>query len=292
MAVETLRFMQPGQADTTDRVSDSIWADCPRAAIRNKDIPGAFLEDDFTTFNITAGTTEGNWAAEHGYSQFASATGTITAGTGTGGEIILGATADNEGVGLRTTATPFKIIRGGLGFWYEIRMKVSSIADTKSNFFVGLMTNNALTAISPITALGALADVGLVGFHRPESALGAAGTGGATVNFEYKASGITAVSQQKDIGTLVADTYIKLGLKYVPGIDPFNLGAVGDTYGKFLLYSYVNGVAQNTPKQIPSAAGTDFPNNVGLGLVMAILDAAGSATGTTTIDWVQAYQAF
>ncbi len=292
MAVETLKFQQPTQLDTSDKGSDSLWADCPLAQLRNGDVPGTLFEDDFASFNITPATTEGNWAAGRGYAQFSDTGGTITAGTGTGGEAIFASDGDNEGASIRTLATPFKISRSNLGFWFECRIKSSVITDTRHNIFVGLMTNNALTAISPITATGTLADVGLVGFHRPESALGAAGTGGATINFEYKASGIAAVSQQKDIGTLVADTYIKLGLRFVPTVDPYNYGAVGDGYGKYLLYAYVNGVAQTTPKQIPSAAGTDFPNNVALGLVFAVLNATASSPGNSTIDWWRAAQLF
>ncbi len=292
MAVETLRFMQPTLLDTSDHPSESIWGDCPTQALKNRDVAGAYLFDDFTSFNITPATTEGNWSAGMGYSQFSDTGGTITAGTGTGGEVVIGSDGDNEGCSFRTTSTPFKIIRGGLGFWFEARVKASVIADSKSNIFIGLLENIALSAIIPITAAGALSTNNMVGFHRPESALTTAGTGGATVNFRYKADNVTAVTQQADVGTLVADTYIKLGMKFVPGIDPFNYGAVGDGYGKFLLYSYVNGVAQNTPKQIPSAAGTDFPNDVSMGLVFCILNAAASGQGTATIDWWQAAQLF
>jgi hypothetical protein len=270
-----------GSGDTSRDPSPAIWARMPVASVRAGAVSGVFLRDDFGSFNKTAATTEGNWGAELNYAQFGSATGTITAGTGTGGEAIFGATADNEGISIRTLSTPFKISRTNLRFAFECRIKTSLITDTKHDIFVGLLQDVALTATVPITAAGAIADTNLVGFFRPETARSVAGTGGAIMNTVYKADGVTAVNVQTDAVTLVADTYQKLGMLYEPS---------GDAAGTFTLAFYANGVRLSTIKQIPSAAGTDFPNDLGLGLCFAVLDATGSTPGTSTIDWWQACQ--
>ena len=284
MAVETLRFVQPTQTDTGANYSDSLWGDCPINALRDGTQRGYIFEDDFLSFNKTPATTEGNWAAGGGYAQFSSSGGTITAGTGQGGEAVLTEATDDEGVSFRTLSTPFKISRSTLNFWFECRIKTSTIADTKHNIIVGLMQDVALTATMPITAAGAIADTNIVGFRRTEAA-----SGGALLDTFYKADGVTAVTVQAGAVTLAADTYVKLGIKFDAGTTPFNSG-VGDGYGKYLLSFYANGVLLGTQKQIPSAAGTDFPNDVGLGLVIATLNATGTTPGTTTIDKWRAAQ--
>lgn len=266
-------------ANTTAVYSGSIWDDCPVEALRDGQVPGFIWEKNFTNAPITPPTTEGNWMD---LAAFSDTGGTMTGDTTeVGGGIAFGSDGDNEGASFRTMVCPAKIIRTGGDFWCEWRMLTSTITDTKHNIFSGLMTNNALTAISPITALGALADVGLVGFKRPEDAKGAAGTGGATLNAVYKASGVTAVVVQADAGTLVAATYTNLGLKFVPAR---NIGK-----GAGYLYWYQDGVVVAS-KLIPTAAGTDFPNNVNLGFVFAVLNATASTPGTSTIKKVRMAQ--
>ena len=76
--------------------------------------------------------------------------------------------------------------------WFEARVKKSTLTATKHGWFLGLMTNTALTAIVPITAAGALADVGCVGFFQKETSAG-------TVCTSYKASGVTAVDVKVDV---------------------------------------------------------------------------------------------
>lgn len=290
MAVNTLLFQQPFQSDTLRRPSESIWADCPVATLEDRTTAGVFMRDHFSAFNKTPATTEGNWGAELSYAQFSSTGGTITAGTGTGGEAVFASDGDDEGASIRTLATPFRISRSNLGFWFEARVKFSTVADTKNGVFLGLMQDVALTATVPLTAAGALADTNLVGFLRAEG-------DGDQIDTVYKADGVTAVTVQADALTtaLTADTYIKLGMTYRPTTDPFSYGSASGTddgYGKYKLAFYANGVLLTTYKQIPTASGTDFPNDVSLGLVLAILNATGTAPGSVTIDWWQAAQLF
>lgn len=270
---------------STDRgPSPSIWGNCPWEEIKERQQVGCWFWDDFMSSNITVQTTEGDWNAGNAYSQFSDTGGTITADTTElGGAVAIGSDGDNEMCSFRTTIAPFKLAYGGKKFWFEARILTSTIADTKHDIFIGLMENVALSSGIPITTSGALADKNLVGFFRPESAKGAAGTGGATINTMYKCDGVTAVTVQNDITTLVASTYVKLGMIFDPD---------KDNAGPNTLSFYVNGTRCSTVKTVPSAAGTDFPNDINLGLVFAIMNATGSSPGTSSIDWWRAAQLF
>jgi hypothetical protein len=245
--------------------SPAIWADCPWAEMQVDPNVGFTFWDDFVNFPKTLGTTEGNWGS---YTSFGSSGSTCTAGTGVGGELVLTEATDNEGWCIRQLPCPFKLIRGGGAFWFEVRIKTSTIADTKFGFLVGLMDNTAVSVGIPLTIGGALYDTNLCGFHRLEG-------DGDKLDTVYKADGVTAVTLQADAVTLVADTYVKVGWKYDPST--------------YVLTFYSNGTALATTKTIPSAAGTDFPNDVTMGFVLGATYAA-SDSQTATIDWVRIAQ--
>lgn len=263
-------------ADTSRDISGSIWDDCPMELLRDGR-GGVFFRDDFMTLPGGAiPTTEG---ALGQYAAFSSTGGTITNDvTELGGAWKFLSDDDNEGASIRSGVTPFKLIRTGKGFWFEARIKSSTIADTTTNIFLGLMEDTALTAIVPITALGAMADKNMVIFRRTEVA-----AHGAKMDTAYKVDGVAAVTVQADAVTLVANTYTKLGMKYIPDRD-FGPG------GRGTLYFYQDGTRLSSYKLIPTAAGTDFPNDINLGLVFAILNAAGTSPGNASIDWWQAAQ--
>jgi hypothetical protein len=131
------------------------------------------------------------------------------------------------------------------------------------------MADNALTATVPITAAGAIADVNIVGFHRLEG-------DGDQFDTIYKADGVTQVTVQADAAVIVADTWVKLGMVF----DPSNNS----------LSFYRNGVKLSTTYTVVAAAGTDFPNDVRLGFVIAVLNATASTPGSSEIDWVRIAQ--
>jgi hypothetical protein len=266
-----------GLLDTSRGPSQSIWGDCPLLEIINGVTDGVIHFDEFQAGPRVAAGAEASYAgAGGGYRGFADTGGLVQDGGEVGGTLDLSSDGDNEGASFRMACAPFQINRNNGKLWVEARVKSSTITDTKHNLFVGLMADVALTAISPITALGALADVNLVGFHRPESARGAAGTGGAIMNTVYKADGVTAVTLQTDAVTLVADTWIKLGMVF----DPTNN----------VLSFFRNGVKLATTYTVPTAQGTDFPNDVRLAFVIAVLNATATTPGSSEIDWVKACQ--
>lgn len=257
-------------ADTSRKPSDTVWKQCPWDAIFNGKLDGTIFYDDFASYPITPPTTEGNWGQ---YPAFTDTGGTMAPPStiGIGGELAIGSDGDNEGASLRTFPW-LRISRTYGQFWFEARVKTSTIADTKHGIFLGLLENTALTATVPIAAAGTLADKNLVGFHRLEG-------DGDYFDTVYKADGVTQVTVQADAALLVADTYTKLGMHYTPS---------GDKDGQWVLSFYQDGTRLTTSKVIPSAAGTDFPNDISLGLVFAVLNATASSPGTSTIDWWRA----
>lgn len=282
MAVEAVRW---SGTESGAKPSGTIWGKCPWNAINEGSVKGVTFFDDFHSFNITPATTEGNWAAGQGYAQFSGTGGTITppalsAATASGlptSGITIGSDDDNEGVGIRSLAIPFAINRANQRLWFEACVKKSTIANTTFELFIGLMGNTALTATVPITTTAAtLADVNIVGFYSTESA-------GSTGNTTYKANGVTAVTVGSAEVTFVADTFTNLGMMYVPS---------GDKDGSYVLSFYQDGVRLSSSKVIPTGNGDDFPNDVGLGPVVAIRNAAGSSPGTATLKWWKAAQLY
>lgn len=251
--------------DTTALPTSALWhqVDAEMAT------PGLWSHswENFDEFGFAVPTTEGAIGKHKGFS---STGGLFTRVDEEGGVIGLGSDGDNEGSSIGQAFFPFKIIQNAGELVFEARVKSSTIADTKHGIFVGLIESAALSATVPIAANGTLADQNLVGFHRLEG-------DGDKIDTVYKADGVTAVTVKADAITLVADTYVKLGMV-------FNRG--GDNVLRF----YKNGVELADTKAIPSAAGTDFPNDVRLGWVIAALNATATTPGTASADWIRVAQ--
>ena len=264
------RGNQGTNVPNTDRgPSPYIWGDCPWIESLNDPSVGYGQFLDFLNFRTSSNI---NAAVAHwtdGLQAFGSDGGFITSEDEVGGAVTLGSDGDNEGVSLGSMNFPYQISQSHGKLWFEARVKSSTIADTKHGFFLGLIANPTLSATVPIAAAGTLADVNLVGFHRLEG-------DGDYVDTVYKADGVTQVSVGTDAQVLVADTYIKLGFVYDPA----------DYYLRF----YGNGIELSSTKYIPTAAGTDFPNDVRLGWFFAVLNATGSTPGDSSIDWIRVFQ--
>lgn len=251
----------------TDRVpSPSIWADCPALEIEAGIKDGIHIYNDFGNGPLVAAGAEADYAGCRG---FASTGGSVADGGEWGGTLVMSSDGDDEGAGLRTGCAPFQIDIGQGKFWFEARVKTSTIADTKHGIFLGLTEAAAITATSPIAADGTLADINFVGFHRLEG-------DGDYFDTVYKANTVTKVTVASDAVLIVADTYIKLGMVFDPKTN--------------VLTFYKNGVPLADSKTIPAADGTDFPNDVRLGVLMSVLNATASTPGSSEIDWWRAAQ--
>lgn len=283
MAVHTIGW---NGLDTDRKPSSTVWGKCPIEGLKNGVVNGVWLDDNFSSFNKTPPTTEGNWGGQQNYAVFSSTGGFITApalsaATASGipvGGITIGSDDDNEGVGIRGLSQGFAFNRAVQNLWFEVCLKKSSIANTILELFVGFIENVALTAVIPITAIAAtLSDNNMVGFYSTESA-------GSTANTTYKANGVSAVTVGSAEVTFVADTFTKLGMR---------LTQSGDKDGSFILSFYQDGVRLSSSKQMPSSGnGTDFPNDVSMSPVVAVRNAAGSSPGTVTIAWWRAAQLY
>lgn len=249
-------------ANTGRGPSPFLWSSCPWEEIVSGKIDGIAFFDDFLTPAFTVPTTEANYGP---YKAFTSTGGTILPATPAwGGVITLGSDGDDEGASIATVGLPYKINRDNGKLWFECRVKVSTIADTTFDAFIGLGDQQTLTAAVPITATaGSLADENLVGFHR-------LGTDGDYFDFRYKADGQTQVTHHSDAQVLVADTYVKLGMIWDPAT--------------YLLTAYGNGISLGTGYTVTTTAGNPFPNDVQLGLIAGVTNAA-AATSVFTIDW-------
>lgn len=253
--------------DTTRKPSPAIWSDCPWDQIGNGAKGGVRFFDDFDTIGFTVPTTEGQIGPY--YKAFSSTGGTIKAATPVrGGVITLGSDGDDEGASIATVSPPFQIVAADGKFWMEARVKVDTIAVTKYDAFIGLGELMTLTATVPITATaGAMADKNFVGFLRP----GTSTTGdGSIIRACYKADSVTAVTVIDTAAALVADTFIKLGMKFDPR----------DNYLRF----FINNIELGSKKLIPVSGGTDFPSDTLMGPIAAVLNTA-AITSVFTIDW-------
>jgi hypothetical protein len=260
----------------TDRwPTPSIWGDCPVVEMAEQpNRIGTFFREDWTKIPILATptiTTQANYG--NGWKAFGSSGGTaIEANIEGGGGLILTESDDNEGIAFQTIQQPFKISRSHGKLWFECRLKVNTVADTRFGFIVGLWEETTLTVTDPIAAAGTLADHNFVGFHRLEG-------DGDEIDTVYKANGITQVTVEADAipsdTSLAADTYIKLGMVF----DPRDR----------IMRWYFNGLQAATTKTIPSSEGDDFPNDVLLAPMVAMLCASGD-DAIITWDWIQVAQ--
>jgi hypothetical protein len=263
--MNTVQYSGNSVENTSRGPSTGVWADCPMLEILSGATDGVIHFDDFLSGPRVAAGAE---AAYSMYRGFASTGGLVADGGELGGVLDLSSDGDDEGASFRTSSASFQIARNMGKFWFEARVKTSTIADTKHGLFVGLMADTALTATVPITAAGAIADVNIVGFHRLEG-------DGDQLDLVYKADGVTSVTVQADAIQLSADTWVKVGMVFEPKTNTLTF--------------YKNGVKVGSVAII-AAAGTDFPNDVRLGLVIAVLNATASTPGSARIDWWRACQ--
>jgi len=257
--------------NTSASPSKEIWGSMPADILYDPSVGYHFYDDflEFPTITTPTITTEIEWG-NRGYKAFGSAGGTITklaVSNGVGG-VVFTETDDNQGLSLATIALPFKIDIGQGKFWFEARIKSDTITDTRNGWVLGLWEQQTLSATVPIAAAGTLADANFVGFHRLEG-------DGDAVDTVYKADGVTQVTVGTDAVTLVADTYVKLGMIFEPATN--------------ILTFYKNGVPLANTKTIPTADGTDFPNDVQMGLCFAML-CASNDDAVNTLGWWRAAQ--
>jgi hypothetical protein len=233
----------------------AIWNNFDLSEMRKNPFAGSLLESDFT----------------HGEDvpseKFTDASSVIRVLPGAAGEgvISLFITADNEEAAVQFQSCPITS-SGGVAWGLEARIKASTITDTKAGFFFGLMAGEAALAGDLIADAGTLADVGAIGFQNKEG-------DGDIIDLVYDKASQTQNEHDDDYHTLVADTYVTLGLY-------FN----GTT-----IQGYLNGVLTGTAISGADIAAADFPAADVLVPTLVIKGAAADDK-TITIDWIRAAQ--
>jgi len=187
-----------------------------------------------------------------------------------GGVIQLFTTDDNDCTGLVVCSSNGKAglakFAANKTLYFETRLKVSNITDSKFGLFVGFGEEALTGATGVIGDDGALADKDLVGFHRLE----ADGDKFDTRHNTAGGGGITTV--KADAITLVADTYVKLGIKLSGSTVTF----------------YKDGAALDDTVAITA---TNFPDGEEMAIYI-VLKAAADDDAKVEVDWIRAAQIF
>jgi hypothetical protein len=258
----------PGAGDTTTGPTGGLFA-----RFDAMERQGRILTqwDDFSNFRAgVPGSTETYW--NNGWKAIGTATTSIIGRVDAagGGITFISDTADNDYLHMNQHGNPFEISRTSQPLALECRVKFAGIGNTLNDFFIGLGKPMTLTTIVPITATaGDLATEDLVGFHRDA-------TDGDEINSVCCSADASHTIIQNGLATLVADTYVKLGMLWDPAKD-------------FDLRFYVNGIESATRHTVSATGGDVFPNNVRLGLLVGFTAAAASG-GTVTMSWIKCSQ--
>ncbi len=259
--------------DSDRLISSAIWADCPIIGLQTHQRDGLYKYDDFD-----AGMMEASSVPTTRYDHYIDTGGTILQVAGVNGQMALlsdGTAAD--AVYMNETAANFNISdTAGAKFnlWFEARVKISVLTATVPSLFIGLAEKIAVgseaTASYQAVTTGAVTDaISAIGFNVKTDATseidyGYGSTTGGQVWTVLKAAA----------GTIVADTYIKLGFKV-------DWEATPSQRIKF----YINGVEQSTYVTDTLIEAAAFPDAEDMCMVIGAKTGAGAATFTNSIDW-------
>jgi len=261
-------------ADTDRHPSPALWGNCPILEFQLKK-NGYYFFDDFTgdTSDITLYTTA---TARGPYLTLqdtgVTITGLATPSNNDAGQVvgeleIAGNDADNDegqiegpGGGITPVVSISDTAGANKEFWFEARVSKASIADNALAFFIGIAEVGITGANGLVDDTGALADKDFIGFQTLHAA-------GETVDAVHREESGAVVQAGVGVGTMVADTYMKLGM-YFDGTR---------------MYWYVNGV-KVAPVAGVLPAATSFPD-ASL-MTMAWLTKVGAAAESKTqLDW-------
>ncbi len=269
-------------ANTSNTISARIWRDFPFAAMKTNPSIGQWMHDDFDRFPTLAATTS-NITGEHAGARVflsggSAAGGSITqSATEMGGVVTLtGGDTDNETAGIEWDGLAALIASGSIRkLAMEARFKVSSIATSFANLFIGWTLVGSIAedyplADTPANSAPFTTTADAVGFFRAETAP-------ASLGFGHIENGTTQVIDIAAAATLVANTYIKAG--FVIDFDQ----AV-ERQGEIV----INGVPSSTYLTNTVLTASAFPKAVTMCPAIQAKNSAGSATDSVSIDWIRA----
>lgn len=263
--------------------SPKIWADCPVMQIQADPAKGLYLWDDFknsvvlpalvdTDKVIVAGDI--NW---YGIME-GDAAGDIAIQADDEGHLML----DQDGTDDDTTS----IVAGDVAmgnirlplkgerkrFWFEARVKVSTITNTDLAWFVGFLQPGQVAEAVPLGAAPtALASLDYLGFFVAE-----ADGDDLTIVYEEPGAG-TAQSDTGEI-TLEASVFVRIGFRLDVSTDK--------------LHVYADGVDLGADAEI-DVASVNFPSNTDVQIFIGITSGAAGGNGDNLkIDWVRFAQEY
>lgn len=230
---------------------------------------GFFHLEQFKAFPKHDSTASGTFTGRLGnFSAFMAQGATIVPADVAGGALICSSDGDNEEIVLAPGAAPILLSSASPLAVFEARLKTSTITDTKHGFFCGLIESHLAATGTIIATAGTLADKNFIGWHRLEG-------DGDKLDVVYKADGQTQQSLITDAHTLVADTFVKVGMVFDPNAKPANRIAF-----------YFDGVRQSTFVTQALMDAATFPDDIALGMAFALMNATASTPGSTTLDWM------
>lgn len=249
------------QSDTTRRASTAVWKGCPLQAIRDREKSGIIIDDDFDSFYPTASRYVISGTSATCAPVLAQAGGEVllSCTNSANGEAYLGDAIKLGSFGQIITNSPNQL-------WYETRIKTNDIAS--GVIFAGLAkSSDVAAAMWADTTLVPATTVSAVGFRTLVATP-------SRLDIFYM-DDAAAVVYATGAATLVASTYVKLGIRF------------DAQFGKNLVHFYVNGVeiaADTTGALGVASSATTFPDSIGLTPFWGCKTAASAAIGLT-IDW-------
>jgi len=259
--------MKTAEAAVAGRPSPSIWGDCPIAEMLLNSAKGLYIFEDFHSGIVADATLVlGQRHGLVGYVDSDQAAdvalqsdekGVIKLDQdGTDDDVTVVTTGDNVTGLVKVTSGDQKKM------WFEARVKLSTITDGDLAAFIGLTEEGQAADGKPLGAAGAIGDIDHIGFSVKED-------DGDALELAYTKAG-QADATPVALATLVADTYVRLGLKFEPLDNKVHV--------------YVDGV--EIKDAAISAAATNFPSGEKLAVTFAIASGANGADGDGMyVDW-------
>jgi hypothetical protein len=254
--------MSPRGRAATALPTAAIWQNFDLDALRRNPMNGSLFETDYThgeamPLNIYVSATYAASAEGKSITEY------IRPGVDAVGSFFNFVTTDNQAVEWQV---PCPItVSGGNKWAMEIRLKRTELTDDRAGFFVGLLKPQIMSG-DILTDAGAIIDGGALGFQNKEG-------DGDIIDFVYDETSQTQNEHDDDYATLVADTYLTLGMY-------FN----GTT-----IQGYVDGVLTGTAISAADIAAADFPTAEVLCPTFA-LKGANAADASVAIDWIRVAQ--
>ncbi len=259
-------------SNTVSRLpSPSIWSDCPVGEMLSHPSKGIYFWDDFQEGGSVGGADATSGSKWYVYVESGSIADAILQ-SDADGVLMLDQDGTDDDVSTITTGDNitglFTITDNQTTkFWFEAAFKVSTITDGDLSVFVGLTEEGQAADGKPMGAVGAIGDIDHIGFNIKEA-------DGDSIDFVHTLTGQTD-GGTTDIAVVVADTYVRVGLKYEPKDNKVHV--------------FINGVEDITAAVLASAS--NFPSGQKLALTISIQSGAnGADADNLKLDWVRAAQ--